>query len=49
MSSSIKSLREQVREIHKLIADAEETLVQAKWALETLEFRLAQEEDAERH
>jgi hypothetical protein len=41
-----KSLEQQVREIRKLIADAEETLAQAKWALETLEFRLAHEDEA---
>ena len=39
-----KSLQEQVREIQKLISDAEETLAQAKWALETLVFRLAQDD-----
>ncbi len=39
-----KSLQDQVREIQKLIADADETLAQARWALETLIFRLAQEE-----
>jgi hypothetical protein len=43
--SGSKSLQQQVREIQKLIADAEDTLAQAKWALETLVFRLAQEED----
>jgi hypothetical protein len=49
MVSGSKSLQQQVREIQKLIADAEETLAQAKWALETLVFRLAQEdEDAPR-
>jgi hypothetical protein len=40
-----KSLEQQVREIQKLITDAEETLAQAKWALETLAFRLLQDED----
>ena len=43
--SGSKSLQQQVREIQKLISDAEETLAQAKWALETLMFRLAQEHD----
>jgi hypothetical protein len=43
-SSSSKSLQEQVREIQKLIADAQETLDQARWALETLVFRLAQDD-----
>jgi hypothetical protein len=43
--SGSKSMQEQVREIQKLIADAEETLAQAKWALETLVFRIAQEDD----
>jgi hypothetical protein len=33
-----------VREIQKLIEDADETLAQARWALETLVFRLAQED-----
>ena len=45
MVSGSKSLQQQVREIQKLIADAEETLAQAKWALETLVFRLAQEDE----
>jgi hypothetical protein len=43
-SSSAKSLQDQVREIQKLIEDADETLAQAKWALETLIFRLGREE-----
>jgi hypothetical protein len=46
MTSSSKSLQEQVREIQKLIADAQEQLDQARWALETLVFRLDQEESA---
>jgi hypothetical protein len=46
MTSSSKSLQEQVREIQKLISDAQETLDQARWALETLMFRLAQEDEA---
>ncbi|HWK27508.1 MAG TPA: hypothetical protein VNS09_13150 [Solirubrobacter sp.] len=46
MSSQTKSAREQVREIRKLLADAEETLAQARWALETLEARLDEDEDA---
>jgi hypothetical protein len=45
MVSGSKSLQQQVREIQKLIADAEDTLAQAKWALETLVFRLAQEDE----
>ena len=45
MVSSSKSIQQQVREIQKLIGDAEETLAQAKWALETLVFRLAQEDE----
>jgi hypothetical protein len=45
MVSSSKGIQDQVREIQKLISDAEETLAQAKWALETLVFRLAQEDD----
>ena len=48
MVSGSKSLQQQVREIQKLIADAEETLAQAKWALETLVFRLAQDDDERR-
>jgi hypothetical protein len=44
MTSSSKSLQEQIREIQKLITDAEEMLAQARWALETLVFRLAQED-----
>jgi hypothetical protein len=45
MVPSSKSLQQQVREIQKLISDAEDTLAQAKWALETLAFRVAQEDD----
>ena len=45
MVSGSKSLQQQVREIQKLISDAEATLAQAKWAMETLIFRLAQEDD----
>jgi hypothetical protein len=45
MVPASKSLQDQVREIHKLIADAEETLAQAKWALETLTYRLAQDDE----
>lgn len=45
MVSGSKSLQQQVREIQKLISDAEETLAQAKWAMETLIFRLAQEDE----
>ena len=40
MTASSKSLQDQVREIQKLIEDANETLGQARWALETLVFRL---------
>ena len=47
-SSSSKSLQDQVREIQKLIEDADESLAQAKWALETLIFRLARQEMAAR-
>ena len=47
MVSGSKSVQQQVREIQKLISDAEETLAQAKWALETLFFRLDQEEGDE--
>jgi hypothetical protein len=39
-----KSLEDQVREIQKLISDAEATLAQAKWALETLALRIAQDD-----
>jgi hypothetical protein len=39
-----KSLQEQVREIEKLIDDATETLAQARWALETLRYRIAADE-----
>lgn len=42
--SGSKSLQRRVREIQKLIEDADETLAQARWALETLVFRLAQED-----
>ena len=45
MVSGSKSLQQQVREIQKLISDADETLAQARWALETLIFRLAQEDE----
>jgi outer membrane protein TolC len=41
-----KSLRDQVREIQNLIEDAEETLDQARYALETLINRLEREEPA---
>lgn len=43
MSSINKSMQEQVREIRKLIEDAKDSLGQAEWALQTLEFRLRQE------
>jgi hypothetical protein len=43
--SGSKSIQQQVREIQKLISDAEATLAQAKWALETLVYRLAQDEE----
>ncbi len=43
MTPSRKSLQDQVREIQKLIADANETLTQAQRALETLMSRLDQE------
>jgi hypothetical protein len=46
MAPLSKSVEDQVREIQKLISDADETLAQAKWALETLIFRLAQESRA---
>ena len=46
MTSSSKSVQEQVREIQKLISDAQEMLDQARWALETLVFRLDQEDPA---
>jgi hypothetical protein len=46
MVPASKSLQDQVREIQKLIADAEETLAQAKWALETLVYRLAQDDES---
>ena len=42
--SSSKSLQDQVREIQKLIEDADESLAQAKWALETLIFRIGRED-----
>ncbi|MDA0163608.1 hypothetical protein OM076_25265 [Solirubrobacter ginsenosidimutans] len=44
MVPSSKSYQDQIREIQSLITTAEETLAQAKWALETLVFRLAQDE-----
>jgi hypothetical protein len=47
MVSRSKSLQQQVQEIQKLISDAEETLAQAKWALETLVFRIAQDDEDE--
>jgi hypothetical protein len=47
MVSGSKSLQQQVREIQKLISDADETLAQARWALETLVFRLDQEDEEE--
>ena len=47
MPAGSKSLQEQVREIQKLITDANETLDQAQWALETLVFRLDQEQPPE--
>ena len=42
MSSTNKSLLDQVREIKRLLDDADETLSQARWAMTTLEFRLTQ-------
>ena len=42
MSSTNKSLLDQVREIKRLLDDADETLSQARWAMTTLEFRLNQ-------
>jgi hypothetical protein len=41
-----KSVEDQVREIRKLISDAEATVAQARWALETLALRLAQDDDS---
>lgn len=38
----MKSLQDQIREIRKLIEDAEDSLGQARWALQTLETRLGQ-------
>jgi hypothetical protein len=49
MSSTSKSLADQVREIKQLLEDADETIAQAKWALQTLIFRIAQEEERENH
>jgi hypothetical protein len=46
--SNSKSLQDQIREIQKLIEDADENLAQAKWALETLIFRLGREDLAAR-
>jgi hypothetical protein len=46
MSSTNKSVLDQVREIKKLLEDADETLAQARWAMTTLEFRLTQEAGA---
>lgn len=45
MPPGFKSYQEQVREIQKLISDANQTLDQARWALETLVFRLAQDDE----
>jgi hypothetical protein len=42
MSPTNKSLLDQVREIKRLLDDADETLSQARWAMTTLEFRLNQ-------
>jgi hypothetical protein len=44
MPTTGKSLEEQIREIQKLIDDASETLAQARWALETLRYRVAADE-----
>jgi len=41
--STTKSLQDQIREIRKLIEDAEASLGQARWALQTLEARLGQD------
>jgi hypothetical protein len=46
MATTRKNLEDQVREIRKLIADAQDTLEQARWALQTLEARLADDRDA---
>ena len=48
MPASNKSLQDQVREIQKLVADANETLRQAQRALETLMDRVDQEHPPER-
>jgi hypothetical protein len=44
VSATTKSLQDQIREIRKLIEDAEASLGQARWALQTLEARLGQED-----
>jgi hypothetical protein len=46
--SNSKSLQDQIREIQKLLEDADESLAQAKWALETLIFRIGREDLAAR-
>ena len=49
MASNLKSVQQQVEEIRSLIADANQTLAQASYALSTLLDRLEDEEsDARR-
>ena len=49
MDDHMKSASDQVREIRKLVADAQEKLDQVVLALRTLEFRLEDEEQSELH
>lgn len=48
MTSNLKSMAEQVEEIRSLITNAQETLDQATYALNTLIDRLEREENHER-
>ena len=48
MSSKLKSVQQQVEEIRSLIAEANQTLAQANYALSTLLDRLEDEESDER-
>ena len=45
--SNLKSVQHQIDEIRSLIADAEQTLAQANYALSTLLERLGDEEEPE--
>ena len=47
MAGNLKSIQQQIEEIHSLIADAQQTLAQANYALDTLLERLEEENPEE--